>query len=149
MKYENGLTPKQIQETNRQKILKAFEKPENQTKELTFAELLDLRLVSRGSLNTHLKALIRSNDIEKCYSKTKDRIAYRLTEKGIIPLTIKSMIQHLGILATYKVWIEKSGMKITLPETLEEAIESYVKADSKISSKIFMEHLKENYFLQI
>lgn len=147
MKDRHGLTSEWVRDTNRKKLLKALEKHKEQTKELTFTELLNLGIVSVGALNTHLKVLLRSNKIEKSYSKTKDRVVYRLTTKGIKKLQIENMIYNFGLTATYTVFSKKLNIKFE--EDINAQIDSYVKAKSKISAKKYMEYLKENYPLEI
>lgn len=143
--YRIGKTSRTLRETNQHLILKAIEQHEN----FTFEELLELAIVSREPLYRHLNNLIKKHDIEKYFSKTKNRVVYRLTTKGKIPLQIESMIHGLGLLATYTVFAEKGNLEVDFPETLNEAIKSYVKAKSKIPAKTYMEYLKEKYPLEI
>lgn len=84
----------EIQASNRTKILKALK----EKRELTFTELLDLKIVSRGALNIHLKALFKNQDIEKRYSKTKDKIVYCLTDRTTAKIYVESWIEHLGLM---------------------------------------------------
>lgn len=141
MSYRIGKTSRILRETNQQLILKAIEQHED----FTFEELLKLGIVSREPLYRHLNNLIKKNDIAKVFSKTKNRVVYRLTTKGKIPLQIESMIQNLGKIATYMVFAEKGNIKVDFPESLKESIEGYVTAKSKISAKTYMKYLKKHY----
>lgn len=95
MRYKRPEKPSiEIRETNRTKILQALKRE----KELTFIEFLRLKIVSRGALNTHLKALLKTQDIKKRYSKTKDKLVYCLTNQSEVRLYVESWIEHLGLM---------------------------------------------------
>lgn len=142
--YRIGKTSKQLRETNQHKIRKAIEQHEN----VTFGYLLDFVTISREPLSRHLKALIGKGEIEKYFNKTQNKIVYRLTEKGIIPLQTESMIQNLGSLATYMVWATKLGIDHDFLEQLNNSIQNYIETESKISPKKYMKHLKQKYPLE-
>jgi len=143
MSYRIGKTSKSLREANQHKILKAIEENGN----MTFKELLNEEIVSKEPLNRHLKNLLNNNDVEKYFSKTKNRIAYRLTVKGKIPITIESMIHYLGLVATHVVFAKK--LKITPEFDINIEIKNYVRAKSKISPDKFYEYLQEQYPLTI
>ena len=128
-----------VKEKTRTIILKSLEKEGN----LTFKALLEETHLARSTLALRLKDLLAIGKIQRFYN------TYRITEMGNIETQIKSMIEYLGLLATYKIFSEKANVKVDFPESLNEAIENYVKAESKISAKKYMEYLKENYPLEI
>lgn len=139
MSYRIGKTSKTLRESNSRKIRKAIYDNVN----ITFGELLKLKIVSREPLNRHLNKLIHSGEVEKYFSKTKNRSVYRLTVKAKIPMQIESMIQNLGSVATHTVFARKMKKKPKLDINAE--IENYIKAKSRISPKKFYQYLEENY----
>jgi len=145
VKDRYGLTSKWLGNRNRRKILEALK----DNRGLTFTELLNLKIVSVGALNTHLKTLVMNQDIEKDFNKTKNQVVYRITEKGIIPLQTESMIHNLGLFATYVVVAKKLNLKEDFLEVLHESIKNYAETKSKIPAKKYMKYLKENYPLEM
>jgi len=139
MTYRIGKTSNTLRESNRRKIKKAI----NDNANITFGELLDLKIVSREPLNRHLNKLLHSGEVEKYFNKAKNRLVYRLTVKAKIPMQIESMIQNLGSVATHTVFARKMKKKPKLDINAE--IENYIKAKSRISPKKFYQYLEENY----
>lgn len=128
-----------VKEKTRSTILKTLEKEGN----LTFKALLEETHFARSTLSIRLKDLLANGKIQRFYN------TYRITEMGNIETQIKSMIQCLGLLATYRVFSEKGNIKNDFAKALRETIEGYVKATSKIPAKEYMEYLKEIYPLEI
>ena len=130
MTYRIGKTSITLRETNRHKILKAIEKHET----IIFRELLNLRIVSKGSLNIHLRSLIKSGEVEKFYNKTKNKLVYRLTKKGAAPLIIEGMIRNLGRVATHYIVRKKLNKPIDIHHDIRNEIKQYLSLKPKAVS---------------
>jgi len=144
MTYRIGKTSKTLREANRHKILKAIEK----NSDITFSELLKKEIVSREPLGRHLRELLKTGFGNVLFfSETKNRVVYRLTEKGKIPLTIEGMIHYLGVVATNTVFAKQLKFKPELDINYE--IEAYVNAKSEIPAQKFYEYFREKHPLII
>ena len=139
MKDQKKKRMQQIEEQNRKAILEVLKK-----QDLTFGELMEKHLVSRATLTSHLKKLLRDHSVEKIYDNEKKRVVYHIKDKSIVKLQIESMIQCLGVVATYSVFTGDQ-------EAVKEEIECYTKdlAKWEIPAKTYMEYLKKNYRLEI
>ena len=139
-------TPLEIRETNREKILKALE----EQRELTFSELLNLQIVSRGALNLHLKALLKKQDIEKRYSKTKDKIVYCLTNRSESKLYVESEIQALGLIGITYIARRKLNKPIADKYKFLEGIEQLIIEKPKyLSWKEILRFLEKDYWAKV
>jgi len=136
----------EIRETNRKRILKALK----EKKELTFNELLSLRIVSRGALNTHLKALLRKRDIEKRFSKTKDKVVYCLTNQSETRLYVESWIEFLGLLAVTYIARKKLDKPVDPKYNFLSKIEEHLnpKKPKYISWKRVFRFLDKEYWIK-
>ena len=77
---------KWIEQENREAIIETLGK-----KALTFGELLEMQIVSRTALSSHLDKLEKSGDIQKKYDSQRKRVVYQLRSKAITELMAKSM----------------------------------------------------------
>ena len=133
-----------VQEENRKLILKALNR-EN----LTFSELLEMKIVSRTSLSSHLRKLLESGDVEKTYASQKKRImVYRICSKAVAEIYIEGMIQYLGRVATHQ--IVRTKLNLPLEHDVNKEMETYMEEKPKnVSWKKLFHFLEEKYQLTI
>lgn len=128
-----------LRRSNRRRILEAMKK----RGEIGFNELLRLEIVSKEPLSRHLKHLLRTKQVEKHFSKAKNREIYRLTIYGEIPLIVDGMIHYLGTIATHAVFAKKLGVRLEF--SINKEIEKYIEAKSEIPPEKFYKYLKDNH----
>ena len=132
-----------IEEENRKLILKALNR-----EPLIFGELLEMKIVSRTSLSSHLKKLLQNGDVQKVYDSQKKRVVYRICSKAVAEIYVESMIWNLGITATHQ--IVRTKLNLPLESNIKEEIEEYLKGDPKnVSWKELFDFLEEKYPLII
>lgn len=148
MKYKRPQkTSLEIRESNRTKLLEALREKE----ELTFSEFNNLGIVSRGALNTHLKNLLKNEDIEKHYSKTKDRIVYRLTNQSEIELYVKSWIEYLGLIAITYIARKNTNKSINAKYDFLKKIETLLtpKKPKYLSWEQVLKYLEKDHWASV
>ena len=131
----------QIEEQNRKAILKALKKGN-----LTFGEILEKRIVSRATLTSHLKKLLRDNSVEKVYDSERNRVVYHIEDKGKGKVNVESWITSLGIMATHYIVRKKLDKPIEPEHDIFHEIEIYLEMDCKqtVWSEMF-KYLEEKY----
>ncbi|MEM3518238.1 MAG: winged helix-turn-helix domain-containing protein [Nitrososphaerales archaeon] len=140
MGTKKGKIPKWIKEETRKTIFKELEK-----ESLTFEELLKRTKVSRATLATHLKEMIKNLEVRKIYSEKKDKIVYELTSKAFLIYATEARIRYLGSVALYSALKEKLG--VSSPVSLKEKIEEVLKAYEKegIAPKEIIKYMEKHY----
>ena len=133
-----------VKDENRKLILKALNR-----ESLTFGELLEMNIVSRTSLSSHLRKLMKSEDIQKTYATEKKRVVvYQICSKAVADLKIEGMIHYLGLVATHQV--ARTELNRPIEFDINEEMKGYVEAKPEdVSWKELFEVLKEKYPLTI
>lgn len=115
---------KWIEEENRKIILETLNK-----KALTFGELLEMKIVSRTALSSHLDKLKKSGDIQKKYDSQRKRVVYQLRSKAITELRAKSWIRELGETAVHYIVRQKLKKPTEHPYDIFKLIDQYLKIE--------------------
>lgn len=115
---------KWIEQENREAILEKLNK-----KALTFGELLEIGIVSRTALSSHLDKLKKSGDVQKKYDNKRKRVVYQLRSKAITELMAKSWIKELGRTAVH--YIVRKKLKKPTEDLYDifELIDKYLKIE--------------------
>lgn len=156
-KYEKGRSKRRITEAltrhkkqersyNRRRILETLTALER----ATFEELKENTEVSRATLSSHLKDLMKSKCVKKVYDEERGRVVYRITEKALIEeVIVEGLVEYLGVVATHFVLRTKLGLPN--PISIEEELENYLKdlGTSEIPPKKLFEALRKKYPLVI
>lgn len=135
---------KWIEQENREAIIETLGK-----KALTFGELLEMQIVSRTALSSHLDKLEKSGDIQKKYDSQRKRVVYQLRSKAITELMAKSWIKELGETAVHYIVRQKLNKSTEHPYDIFKLIDKYSKIEQPkpISWKQLFNFLEKEHSL--
>jgi DNA-binding transcriptional ArsR family regulator len=129
-----------LKEETRQIILKELDEDN-----LSFGKLLERSSVSRGTLNTHLKEMLKNGEAEKVYDLTKEKNVYGISQNARMELAVEGMIENLGKVAVHQ--LLKMKLHKSVPMKLEEAFEKYLKAleDHGITTEQLLDFIEKRH----